>query len=175
MTHSELIEVGTRFLKHQGYWMWLAEPSTTCVEKPDLIAWKLDASILLECKVSRADFLKDLKKPFRSDGTGMGNYRLYLTPAGLLSPDEIPSDWGLLEAVDKSTVRFTKRPVLIDDVNEKAERMLMYSWGLRKEKGWLKNPKPTGKRFRLILPSASAANLYDRKSLIVSGDFEFEK
>ena len=51
----------------------------------------------------------------------------------------------------------------------------MYSWGLRKEKGWLKNPKPTGKRFRLILPSASAANLYDRKSLIVSGDFEFEK
>ena len=57
MTHSELIEIGARFLKHQGYWMWLAEPSTTCVEKPDLIAWKLDASILIECKVSRADFI----------------------------------------------------------------------------------------------------------------------
>lgn len=105
----------------------------------------------------------------------MGNYRLYLTPAGLLSPDEIPSDWGLLEAIDANTVRFTKRPVLIEDVNEKAERMLMYSWGLRREKGWLKKPKPTGKRFRLILPSASATNLYDRRSLIVSGDFEIEK
>lgn len=175
MTHSDLITIGARFLRHQGYWMWLSEPSTTCVEKPDLIAWKLDASVLIEGKVSRSDFLKDQKKPFRSDGTGIGNYRLYLAPVGLLSPDEIPSNWGLLEAIDENTVRFTKRPTLIENVNEKAERMLMYSWGLRKEKGWLKKIPSTRKRFRLILPAGPVIDLYDRRSMIVSGQVEFEK
>lgn len=68
-------------------------------ESPDAIGWKNHGwSILVECKVSRADFLADLKKPHRvnPDG-GMGQTRYFLTPPGLLKVDELPATWGLLE------------------------------------------------------------------------------
>lgn len=175
MTHSELIEISARFLKHQGYWMWLSEPSTTCVEKPDLIAWKLDHSLLLECKVSRADFLKDLKKPFRYDGTGMGNFRIYVAPRGLIKPKELPPFWGLIEVIDENTVRFTKRPVKINHVNDTAEKLLMYSWAYRKEKDCLKQVKNTGKRFRLIIPKTVPHIDLEGRGYYISGDLTFEE
>lgn len=175
MTHSELIETGARFLKHQGYWMWLAEPSTTCVEKPDLIAWKLDHSILLECKVSRADFLKDGKKSFRKDGTGMGNFRIYVAPKGLIKTNELPDGWGLLEVIDENTVMFSKRPTRIEGINIEAERLLMYSWAFRKEKNCLRTVRPTGKKFRLLIPDNVGYVSSDGKCYYVSGELTFVK
>ena len=55
-------------------------------------------SVLVECKISRADFLADREKPFRQKShRGMGCERFYFTPAGLLRPEELPAGWGLLE------------------------------------------------------------------------------
>jgi hypothetical protein len=52
----------------------------------------------VECKISRADFLADLEKPFRrKPQRGMGCERFYLTPGSLLRAEELPSGWGLLE------------------------------------------------------------------------------
>ena len=55
-----------------------------------------DGTVLVECKVSRADFLADMAKPHRHSG-GVGNWRYYMAPEGVISPDELPAKWGLVE------------------------------------------------------------------------------
>jgi hypothetical protein len=66
---------------------------------PDAIGWKRAChSVLVECKVTRSDFLADRAKPFRvKPEQGVGCERFYLVPAGLLRREELPADWGLLE------------------------------------------------------------------------------
>jgi hypothetical protein len=66
---------------------------------PDAIGWKRASySVMIECKISRADFLADRDKPFRQkSGLGLGCERFYLTPPRLLGLDDLPSGWGLLE------------------------------------------------------------------------------
>lgn len=71
----------------------------TTGEVPDVIGWRATACVLIECKTSRADFRADLKKPFRvSPASGMGDWRFYLCPQGLIEADEVPERWGLLWA-----------------------------------------------------------------------------
>jgi hypothetical protein len=51
----------------------------------------------VECKASRSDFARDAKKHFRRwPQNGMGTFRFYLCPEGLLSPSDLPERWGLL-------------------------------------------------------------------------------
>lgn len=70
-------------------------------ETPDAIGWNYCKSCIVEVKVSHSDFLADQKKPFRSNGEGMGNYRYYLCPENLISENELPKGWGLIY-VDKN-------------------------------------------------------------------------
>ena len=66
---------------------------------PDAIGWKKAChSVLVECKVSRADFLADRDKPFRQNPQiGVGCERYYLAPKALLKIEDLPAGWGLLE------------------------------------------------------------------------------
>jgi hypothetical protein len=66
---------------------------------PDAIGWKrAHHSVLVECKVSRADFLADRAKPFRlKPQQGVGCERFYFTPPALVKVEELPPGWGLLE------------------------------------------------------------------------------
>ena len=68
-------------------------------ETPDVIAWKNGAaSILVEVKVTRADFSADRKKTFRRlPRKGMGDRRYMAAPPGMIKPEELPDGWGLLE------------------------------------------------------------------------------
>jgi hypothetical protein len=55
-------------------------------------------SVVVECKVSRADFLADANKPFRlKPEEGLGCERLYMAPQGIIPLEELPANWGLLE------------------------------------------------------------------------------
>ena len=89
----------------------LSEQSCASGETPDVIGWKGKCrSVLVECKIARADFLADREKPFRrSPELGMGCERFYLTPAGLIGAGELPARWGLLEAKGRD-VRMVARP-----------------------------------------------------------------
>lgn len=59
-------------------------------------------TIVVEVKVSRSDFLADRRKPFRIDpSSGMGNYRYYLCPEGLITEDDLPPKWGLIHIGDR--------------------------------------------------------------------------
>ncbi|HHR4398547.1 TPA: adenylosuccinate synthase [Salmonella enterica] len=52
-------------------------------------------SVLVEVKVSRSDFLRDKHKPHRKSG-GMGDYRYYMCPEGIINISDLPDRWGLL-------------------------------------------------------------------------------
>jgi hypothetical protein len=85
----------------------LSEQACVSGEMPDAIGWKKAChSVLVESKVSRADFLADRDKPFRQKPEiGVGCERYYLTQRGLLRTEELPPGWGLLEACGREIER----------------------------------------------------------------------
>jgi hypothetical protein len=99
LTHSDLVKVAASWLKRKCS-VVLTELVTTG-ETADAIGWQGTNSTVIECKVSRSDFAADRNKVFRRESwMGVGMKRYYLTPKGLLSPSEIPEQWGLLEVWD---------------------------------------------------------------------------
>jgi hypothetical protein len=99
MTHTQLVERAVRWLRTYRCGVVLSEQACASGEMPDAIGWKRAChSVLVECKVSRSDFLADRDKPFRrKPQNGVGCERFYLTPAGLIHKEELPAGWGLLE------------------------------------------------------------------------------
>ncbi|HEX8818218.1 MAG TPA: hypothetical protein VF753_22200 [Terriglobales bacterium] len=103
MTHQKLVELAVGWLRSYRCGVVLSEQACISGEVPDAIGWKRAChSVLVECKISRADFLADRVKPFRLEPEiGVGCERFYLAPAGLIRADELPNDWGLLEASNR--------------------------------------------------------------------------
>lgn len=112
MTHDELTNLAVTWLQrpHSG-----KAPGCDVALSEIGLAWhgeKADAwgyrrqekggawgSTLVEVKVSRGDFLADRKKPHRQNGElGVGRFRYYLCPKGLIQPEELPDRWGLIWA-----------------------------------------------------------------------------
>ena len=118
--HRELCEIGAKFLKRpessngHGCHFVVIEPS--CYgENPDVFGVRHGAigeneyngvvhsfghdvgTVLIEAKTSRSDFLVDRKKPHRiNPETGVGKWRYYICPTGLIKPTELPEKWGLI-------------------------------------------------------------------------------
>lgn len=105
MTHDEIADFGAHYLRRNGY-KFSCSNLTSAIhgEQPDVLGIAaFGKSIVLEAKVSRSDFKADLKKPWRKDPLmGMGDYRVYVTPKGLLRPEEVPYGWMLWEVHGKS-------------------------------------------------------------------------
>ena len=100
MTHAQLVRLAEQWLRRRyRCGIVLSEQSCASGETPDVIGWKNSCrSVLIECKVSRADFLADREKPWRKNPeTGMGCERFYLIPHRLVERHELPKHWGLLE------------------------------------------------------------------------------
>ena len=99
MTHPQLVQKAVAWLRGYRCGVVLSEQACLSGEMPDAIGWKRAChSVLVECKISRADFLADREKPWRrKPETGVGCERFYLAPKGLIQVDELPSGWGLIE------------------------------------------------------------------------------
>jgi len=99
MTHEQLVERAVLWLRSYRCGVVLSEQACVSGEMPDAIGWKKAShSVLVECKISRADFLADRDKPFRlKPEKGVGSERFYLTPPNLIRIEELPVGWGLLE------------------------------------------------------------------------------
>lgn len=79
-------------------------------EIPDAIGFRYgvhgEASVLVEVKTSRADFLADTQKPHRREPQkGMGRFRYFMAPEGLLRLDELPHGWGLVEITQRGSFK----------------------------------------------------------------------
>ena len=127
-THKKLVRRMVGWLKAQRMsTVVIAELAAgNNIETPDVIAWHGGASILIECKTSRADFHADKEKHFRKfEEHGMGDTRYFAAPAGVLKPEDIPEGWGLME-VDERFVR-TKVQASHKEANKRAEGVMLVS------------------------------------------------
>jgi hypothetical protein len=105
-------------------------------EYPDVIGFGSGGhSVLVECKVTRNDFIGDGKKKFRVyPKLGMGTQRYFLCPRGVINPEDLLKGWGLIWAVkSKPKVIYSPYKGNIGERNKgfekniRAEHGLMYS------------------------------------------------
>jgi hypothetical protein len=114
--HAQLVARAAEWLRlRYGCGIVLSEQYCATGEIPDVIGWKASCqSVLVECKVSRADFLADANKPFRlHPEEGLGSRRIYMAPAGVIAPSELPKYWGLLECRGRE-VELVVKPGRVD-------------------------------------------------------------
>lgn len=129
--HAQLISAAVNWLRHKyRCGVVLSEQYCATGEVPDAIGWKgMCRSVVVECKASRADFLADAKKPFRTNPEeGLGCERFYLAPPSLILPDELPPGWGLLEYSRRKVrvvVKTSKRKSLRTEVGLMKEMNLL--------------------------------------------------
>lgn len=105
ITHAELVQRSVAWLKRNGCRVVLHDPfRTPLYEQPDAIGWRDGLSIVVEAKISLADYRVDAKKPWRANPSlGMGDWRFFITPQGLLDGIDLPAGWGLIECLGRST------------------------------------------------------------------------
>jgi hypothetical protein len=98
------VSLAVEWLRRYGCGIVLSEQTCLSGETPDAIGWKGKCrSVVVECKVTRSDFLADRQKPWRQrPEIAMGCERFYLAAPGLIAPAELPAGWGLLECLRRT-------------------------------------------------------------------------
>lgn len=137
--HNDIVQIARKWILKQQFSIAFAELVTQAQEQPDVIAFNSYQSIVIECKVSRSDFLRDRKKPFRINPMyGMGMFRFYCCPENLIRVTELPDNWGLLYVDSKGKIRIVYNPYCsnpegnmwyngFENYNQYAERQIMFS------------------------------------------------
>lgn len=127
--HAELVDRAAKWLRGRGGCkVVLTEYRHGGGEEPDALGLHPLGSVLIECKTTRADFLADAQKPWRkSPSTGLGVERYFMAPKGLISPDELPEKWGLLEVRGKRVFILKKAEAFDPALVALAERPILYS------------------------------------------------
>ena len=103
LTHRDLCLLAGKWLRKPGRIRPVSCPYvaielvTATQERPDVFGWNYWATVLIEVKVSRSDFLADAKKTFRQNPEeGVGAFRYYCSPSGIIREEDLPENWGLL-------------------------------------------------------------------------------
>jgi hypothetical protein len=131
ITHAECVALAAAYM-HKRSDVVLPEFFTHNAELPDVIAFNRDHSTVVECKISRADFLRDKNKPFRMHpNSGMGDYRYYCAPKGLIKPEELPMYWGLIEVLPSGKLRKVRDSYVVQKKNLEAEHYLLFYYARR--------------------------------------------
>ncbi len=136
ISHKELVEQAGIWLRNytQTHTIVITELRTSGTETPDAIGFSAQGgTTLIECKTSRADFQADKKKIFRRyPENGMGDRRYFMAPVGLLTPEDLPENWGLIEVYEKTESGRRKRymtvpPKLCPQVNQRIQTGMLVS------------------------------------------------
>lgn len=139
MGHQELTEIAKKWVLKQKWSIAAVEQKSCAAEIPDVIGFSSSDSVVVECKASRADFKADAKKPWRIySAEGMGKYRFYLCPEGLIKPEELPNNWGLIYVGKRGKTEVVVNPYCayvngniysngFYRYNKEAERQIMYA------------------------------------------------
>ena len=100
MTHKELVKIGKEYLisAKRCNPVFCEKGSANISEIPDIIGFKANETIVIECKTSVSDFRNDKKKGCRINGKGLGTQRYYLITYELFDnlPAEILAGWGII-------------------------------------------------------------------------------
>ncbi len=91
-----------------------------------LDCWKGLSKFVFEIKVTRSDFINEMKKPEKREfGLSISNYFYFATPEGLINGDEIPIEAGLIEISDDGEVQIV--------IEAPPRETLSPSWALVKQ------------------------------------------
>lgn len=132
ITHNQLVDIGAKWLYNQGYKVALKQLVAYGLENPDVLGFEQNCSFLLEAKASRSDFLADRKKYFRRcPNAGMGLYRSFICPKGLIKAEELPENWGLIYVNDNLRTRQIVKPVAFKQHDTNAEMRMLVSLARR--------------------------------------------
>lgn len=67
--------------------------------------WKGINKFVFEIKITRSDFINEMKKPDKREfGLSISNFFYFATPEGLINKDEIPIEAGLIEVSEDGSV-----------------------------------------------------------------------
>lgn len=137
-THRQLEEAGVKWLAKWGYW-WSCnhiaiEPASPGCrsETPDVIGFACGITHVIECKTCRADFFRDLSKPWRTSTSifPMGTHRWWLCEEGVITFDDLSgSGDGLLWVMANGAVQPIRYPTLRsdDERNISGELCILYN------------------------------------------------
>jgi hypothetical protein len=138
--HNTICLAAENFLKSQNFPVVFRDGFNAVTgngERPDAIGFRSDTSCLIEVKTSRADFCSDKNKRFRADPSlGVGDWRFYLCPPGVINVEDLPEGWGLLYYIDGKikkvhgwppNTQWASGSPFAGRTNVKAERDIMYS------------------------------------------------
>ena len=134
MTHKELVKKAKGWLRAKGCGVVITEMASNAGQEPDAIGWQRSFSILIECKASRSDYMKDKNKEHQRLGKSMGDKRYYLAPKGIIKPEELPEKWGLLEPYGNGVKRIRNSGWFDREKNCRGEAILLVS-AIRRIKG----------------------------------------
>jgi len=141
ITHKQLVDSAVKWLRNfKRCPVVIKELVTYAGEIPDAIGFLTNGvSILVECKASRADFMRDKEKVYRYCSIGMGDERYYCVPKGLLKIEELPENWGLIEVFKNpihkyNSVEGIRNSVTFTNSNKHSEITMLLSAIRRLEK-----------------------------------------
>ena len=131
MSHALCVKMASEYMRKRAD---VVLPEFFChnSELPDVIAFTSRDSTVIECKVSRSDFLRDKNKPFRiNSNQGMGDSRYYCAPKDLIKPEELPQWWGLIEILPSGKMRKSRESCGVHKKNIEAEQYLLFYYARR--------------------------------------------
>jgi len=131
MTHAELVKLAERWLRKSPDPHPIVLSDVRCnmiSEQPDAIGFRNGGgATVVECKASRADYIRDLDKPHRKNPAfGMGAHRYYCAPAGVIPVDNalFPKGWGLIVPTERG-VRVILKADPFKEFDQNGERALL--------------------------------------------------
>ena len=155
MTHGELVARAATWLRRtKNCGVVLTERNSWAGEIPDAIGWTGGVAHVVECKVSRADFLADKGKRWRVEPSmGMGQFRWFCAPVGLLTPEDVADPFGLVVVAGRQ-MRVLKPAARCAEHNHRSEILLLAS-ELRRYQlhGITYPPLPKVERRRAVTPA----------------------
>ena len=125
--HQKLQDKAQAYLLNKGYWICGQEvpmPVGICD------AWGMSKSrdynsMAIEVKVSRTDFRSRSQKEKEFSSFPLGNYQYVLCPEGMIQPEEVHAEWGLLWW-NGEKIRQKKKAPRIEKTAEQKLQVLIY-------------------------------------------------
>ncbi|HXI43904.1 MAG TPA: hypothetical protein VNH83_28235 [Bryobacteraceae bacterium] len=106
----------------------MSEIVSAAWEQPDAIGWKGGWSTLVECKATRADFLKQAHKHTTANGTGAGTKRFFLCPPAVIDSTELQgTDYGLLYLMEDGRIKVIREALHRNEVELRREVDMLVS------------------------------------------------
>lgn len=134
ITHKKLELIGASWLTETGR-LWTCkrvaiEPNGLGPEKPDVIGYSFGSVHVIECKTSRADFLRDSHKVWRDTVPPMGSHRWWLCPEGLIELSDILPEEGLLWLDESGKITVVRKAESRDDASRNYPGELAILYGM---------------------------------------------